>query len=162
MAEDIAAFLRSRLDEREKVALAACGDAGSAGRWRQEDPHREPGRIEDDLNDVVIYDEGSPTGEQARHIADNDPEFVLADVAAKRQIVWEHGDNGVFKHDDNGDLVRAGPLGDRCTSCLLTDDPLAAEAGSEFAEMAPYPCRTLRLLALPFAGHSQYRESWRP
>lgn len=157
MAEDIVAFLRARYDERERAALFVLSDyAHHEASWSV------PSTGVVDIGDGGIADETILTGDGplADFIADNDPEFVLADVVAKRQIVWEHGDNGMFKHDDNGDLVRAGPLGDRCTSCLLTDDPLAAEAGSEFAEMAPYPCRTLRLLAQPYAGHPEFREEW--
>src|SRR5438067_10944956 len=60
-------------------------------------------------------------------------EFLKADIAAKQQIIDEHG-------DDDG----------RCEVCA---DPPVYEA-----TWHPYPCKTLRLLALPFASHPDYRE----
>ena len=184
MAElDIAAFLRARLDEREAKAKAAT--QGQFGRWMvDEGKHYQDGRARRIVtmaydSDYALVGESAWPGEQVltncsfdhsideqeevdlHFIADNDPEFVLADVAAKRQIIHEHLDDGMWKHAEDGSLVRAGPLGDRCSSCL-DDGPLAAEAGNEFAEMRPYPCRTLRLLALPYAGHPDYREEWKP
>ncbi|WP_369862504.1 DUF6221 family protein [Amycolatopsis sp. BJA-103] len=40
-----------------------------------------------DGDSIRIYDEGGHDVDQALHIADNDPRFVLADVAAKRRIL---------------------------------------------------------------------------
>jgi hypothetical protein len=60
-----------------------------------------------------------------------------ADVAAKRQIIDEH-------QNDQG----------RCAVCA---DPPQYDA-----TWHPYPCTTLRLLALPYADHPDYREEWRP
>jgi len=123
---DIAAFLRACLDEREAVALAAQGT--TEGRWRQVDPVRTPGLIYDDYDDFVTYDESAPSEEQARHIADNDPAFVLADIAAKRLIIEQY------------ELADGGLTGQILRNCL--DTPI-------------------RLLALPFAGHPDYREEWK-
>jgi hypothetical protein len=63
-----------------------------------------------------------------------DPARVLAECAAKRRIVELHGDNSVGS----------------CSLCATRDtgDPL------------PYPCQTLRLLAMPYAGHPDYDGSW--
>jgi len=151
---DIAAFLRARLDEQEiagpgEVAWASFLRHGMLAYTsvvsRNGDMWVANGQVVEPVGTTVIFDQA----------------FVLADVAAKRQILHEHLDDGMWKHAEDGSLVRAGPLGDRCSSCL-DDGPLAAEAGNEFAEMRPYPCRTLRLLALPYAGHPDYREEWKP
>lgn len=144
--DDLIAFLNARYDEREAVAVAAQGTIGGGGHWRQEDPFREPGRIVDDCNDTVTYDEGAPTEEQARHVADNDPAFVLADVAAKRQIIdWHSSRHTVV---DDFCVEEGGP----CT-----------HAGESYCQIEGFDdCRTLRLLALPYAGHPDYREEWKP
>lgn len=65
------------------------------------------------------------------------PAFVLADVAAKRQIIEEH-------YNDHG----------LCNVCA--DEP------HYDATWRPYPCKTLRLLALPSADHPDYRKEWTP
>lgn len=78
----------------------------------------------------------------ARHIARHSPARVLAEVDAKRRIMechepWTAG---------NGDII--------CGRCGR--EHIDGRPGSHF------PCQTLRLLALPDAGHPDYREVWRP
>ena len=68
------------------------------------------------------------------------PERVLAEVEAKRQIIAEHTCR--CPDPDCGD----------CGAC----------SGDHHADPTPAPCRTLRLLALPYAGHPDYDEGWRP
>lgn len=70
---------------------------------------------------------------------------VRADCEAKRRIVALH---------DNRYL-----LGE-CTSCADGWRDLTSGEGSH--EPLAYPCPTLRALALPFADHPDYDESWRP
>lgn len=90
MSAGLITRLRAALDEREAVAQAA--RRGSDGTWRPDDfPYPECGRIVDDAGEVVTYDEGSPSEEQARHIAAHDPAFVLADIAAKRKLIARGG-----------------------------------------------------------------------
>ena len=70
------------------------------------------------------------------------PERVLAEVEAKRQLLDLH-EPGEMEYVD----------GDVCMVCENTD------VGDE----GPfYPCRTLRLLAMPYADHPDYREEWKP
>lgn len=102
---DPIAFLRARLDEDEQVALAA-----KPGPWQVDGGTvyaRHP------TDEIVDYTDS------ADHIARHDPTRVLADVAAKRQII---------------ELV------------------IGAYAGYA----------VLPLLALPYAGHPDYREDWKP
>jgi len=70
-------------------------------------------------------------------VAANDPAYVLADVEAKRRIVEEH----------------VCPCPDDCGDC-------GACSGDHHADPTPAPCTTLRLLALPYAGHPEWQEEW--
>jgi hypothetical protein len=124
-------FLRARLDHVAHVAESA--RHGGEGRWHQTDPEREDGRIEDERGDVVVYDEGSPSGWEAEHIALHDPAAELAEVDAKRRIVdWLL-------------MVRRGEAED-------SGEPMPVDPQDQ----------VLRLLALPYAAHPDYDESWRP
>lgn len=141
--DPLLAFVRARLDEREARALAAQGT--TEGRWEQDDPVRAPGRIVDDYGDTVTYDEGAPSEAQAVHIVDNDPQFVLADVAAKRQIV---------------DLFVPCPDCLAGRRCIPHDSSAGPPGFWRFLDEDHE--RIARLLALPFAGHADYREEWKP
>lgn len=71
----------------------------------------------------------------ARHIARHDPARVLREVEAKRRIIEQH------PCDDDG----------------FCGDGIGL-VGCKWA----WPCPTVRLLALPYADYSDYREEWRP
>jgi hypothetical protein len=83
---------------------------------------------------------GAPDlGQIIGHIGRHDPMRVLAEVGAKQRIVKLH-------------LRRRAPAWDR-----------PGQAGFECAQCADeYPCQTLRLLALPYAGSTGYRPAWAP
>jgi hypothetical protein len=99
----------------------------------------------------VGYISGGPTGatrvtQQAQawnadHIARHDPARVLREVEAKRQILNEHP------------TLTAERVCTRCSDY--------AEPGEVFRAV-PGPCATVRLLALPYADHNDYREEWKP
>jgi hypothetical protein len=90
--------------------------------------------VEDSDGRLVIYGDGSaPTSAEAEHIASHDPARVLADVEAKRRIVAE------LEHADPYDMDYWGGRG-----------------GYDRAQT------TLRLLALPYVDHPDYRQEWRP
>ncbi|WP_141746624.1 DUF6221 family protein [Streptomyces sp. LUP30] len=131
-------FLRARLDEDEALAREA-----PPGPWyigNAVDPtqpcsvHTFPGvrLVADGLNWLV-----------AEHIARQNPSRVLADVAAKRAIVDEHPDV------NDGD----------CGICVTGRWGYPTHGGSSPQR---HPCRTLRLLAAPFAAHPDYDERWKP
>lgn len=63
------------------------------------------------------------------------PRWLLAEVEAKRRIVMAHA----HEHE-----------------CVNSDGERTANDAGE------WPCQTLRLLVLPYAGHPAYDESWRP
>jgi hypothetical protein len=126
---DLIAFLRAQLDEDERAAR----DAGGRN-WGRE----AYGCVVDAAdNGLIVYGEGTPSREQADHIARHDPVRVLADVSAKRQILNEHR-----------------VIDGRCHVCTAIHDGHARRFRA--------PCPTLRLLALPYADHPDYREEWRP
>jgi hypothetical protein len=96
------------------------------------------------MGDVVATgpdDRDMPEG-YGIHIARHDPERVLADVEAKRRIIGEH---------PHGDFGR--PDSQYCEVCH-DDDGNPAVTGQW--------CDTVRLLALPYADHPDYREEWKP
>jgi hypothetical protein len=70
----------------------------------------------------------------------NPDEFVLADIAAKRQILLVHAPKPW--------PPRLGK-GIDCTGC---DEPVGRGSA----------CRTVRLLAAPYAGRPGYKDGWRP
>jgi hypothetical protein len=149
---DLVTFYRARLDHREAVARKAasgCGCHPPTPAWAFDDEATD-GRI-------VIVDDPHPDIAKkltrrwnrsydglfhAAHIALNDPQFVLADVAAKRRIVEAHADP---KH-----YCAPGPI-DR-------DGYSWYEAGEK--RWADIPCLHLRLLAAPFAQHPDYDPAW--
>jgi hypothetical protein len=145
--DDLIPWLRAQLDEDERVARAA-----TAARWWH-NPGKawlDPAAFEAfDLSkgeEFVGYGESPLSGcvaatgpashaqsmADAEHIALHDPARVLAEVDAKRRILALHDE----QHDCDGDP-------------------------RSYAD--PYEgCRTLRLLALPYADRPGYREEWRP
>lgn len=135
MSDELEAFLKERVDEDEQVAQ----DAHYEGqRWlsEEEDVCRWP---DDEL--VHVADRKR----DARHIALWDPARVLAEVQAKRRIIDLHKPRG----------VEGGPPY-RWTCTLCDHAPVPWDSYLE------WPCPTLRLLALPYAGHGSYRAEWAP
>lgn len=130
-------WLSARLDAAEQAARDACEPSG--GRWQVDGCGVETA---DDVDwQRVVYDEGRPTAEEARHIAALDPSWRLADVVRKRAILAEHR-----------------PLvGGSCRVCTTWD-----EADDWQARGYLWPCATVRLLAAEFAGQDGYDEAWGP
>lgn len=182
---DLAAWLRERLDEDEAWARAACQayaytsaptlpEGGVHWRWVA-GPSWDtvtPDPVTD-YEGLVGFDEGHvnlatvekwPTDRPGRlmprtyaaeivemdssaagHIVRWDPARVLAEVEAKRRILDLHApsaDGSECEYCSN--LCHSG-------SGLWCPDP-----------HAPYPCETVRLLALPYADQPGYLEEWRP
>ncbi len=96
-----------------------------------------------------------------------DPTRVLADIAAKRQILAEHAPvlrTVEWDHDQTG---KGEAL--CCARCQNADhsdwNPPAGQAfGLPDGFVTPYvlaPCLTLYLLAAPFVGHPDFDPAWR-
>ncbi|MBP2053934.1 hypothetical protein J2Z21_006936 [Streptomyces griseochromogenes] len=135
--EELARFLRARFQEDARVARDAVEGAPGAV-W---------GVLADDIEQVLTSQDGRTTHtplaqfgaddpvKLLTHVARHDPARVLRDLDAGQALLDEHG-------------VRHG----RCRTCT----------GRERATGHRSPCTTLRLLALPFAGHPDYDASWCP
>jgi predicted NAD-dependent protein-ADP-ribosyltransferase YbiA (DUF1768 family) len=141
---DFATFLRARLDEDEALAREA-----PEGPWHignAVDPtktcnvHTFPGArlVADGLNWLV-----------AEHIARHNPARVLRDIEARRALLALHE-----PHQQPG---RYSDVNDRATwmtCCSMCQVDMVQEGD--------WPCETLRLLALSYADHPDYRQEWRP
>lgn len=139
---DIVEFLRARYAEDEVIARAAGnGDDLSWAGWQLGGQLEEAGW------------EHPETVNREAHVLRHDPANVLADIDAKRRIVDEHLPRTV----NIADYEQFQPGVVICSTCSY---PHGQSVGAD--EYRPHPCRTLRLLALPFAGHQDYREEWRP
>jgi hypothetical protein len=153
-SDDLVQFLRARLDEDERCARRA-QDVDPAP-WRADTYPGRPNRDQDhhkgaeflagkagmvidrdgnDLWDCEGASSLSMTSESAEHAARHDPARVLAEVDAKRQILAS------YEQVANGD-------------------------GDEYEEYADGWAHALglavRSLALPYAGHLDYRDGWQP
>lgn len=134
---DLVTFLRARLDEREARALAVEDNSAPwDGQWKVDGNHAL--RTYNDHVLAYLPDARPFKPGVLAHIADNDPAFVLADVTAKRQII------ALVLDEDNGVIAA-----DRSIEC-------------EWGCTSDLHEQLLHLLALPFAGHPDYDESWRP
>lgn len=184
---ELLTFLRARLDEDEMWARAACegrhvpgehvalhgrweptDDDGLHWRWTSADdqvltPEPSGGLLDDqptgftdpslrsreqfptgvvgDLPQFAIGTAGEVASGAAGHIARHDPARVLAEVDAKRKILDEIV-------PDVDELVE------------LAEDRKARPEGDDAPD--PEHTRLLRLLALPYADHLDYRDEWRP
>jgi hypothetical protein len=125
---DIAARLEKVLDRIERIAREASGHRWQAVRG-------------DKLGDSWVLDETSHLLETetptAEHIVLHDPESVLRRVAADRQILAEHANDG-------GD----------CSTCGRPSEETNGR-GHAFHETVDWPCRTVLLLAEAYGWEQQ-------
>jgi hypothetical protein len=155
--DDLIAFLRAREDERQAHAekdLWALDRATNGGDWKARYGYNLPTSliVADGVQVAITVAsvDGLADGEENQHAKDafliarmvkaarqraND---VLGDVAAKREIIHQLVDTYAERRGDDE----------------------AAEwhkVGHDYARL-----KVLRLLALPYADHPDYREEWRP
>lgn len=78
-----------------------------------------------------------------------EPEWQRADVEAKRRLIAGHGPGRVV--DESNGRWASDPDS--------WDPPWTKCTGHEWEA---YPCELLRLLALPYAAHPDYRQEWKP
>jgi Family of unknown function (DUF6221) len=100
------------------------------------------------------------TTETEDHFARWKPLRVLAEVDAKRRIVVEHRQT-TFTDVSLG--IRDEAV---CAICHHVLDEPEGWPEDQWWEppnvQQPFPCPTLRLLALPYADHPNYQEEWKP
>lgn len=136
-------FLRARLDEDARIASAACWDDQS-DVWTARPPQARYERyaIVDYLGDgvVAVTPENADDDGVGQHIARHDPARVLAEVEGKRKLVAAY----------ESAVTAFG----------------AAEVGTTVSDLMTGSVNSLRyalqLLALPYAGHEDYKAEWRP
>lgn len=78
-------FVLARYQERMDLAQAAKNEG--EGKWHLVPSGLRPGIVEDERDFVIVYDTAGAREEQAQHIADNDPEWVLDDTSCKTSMV---------------------------------------------------------------------------
>jgi hypothetical protein len=140
----ITEFLTARLDEDEEVALSAAG-WDRAGRTRipgSWSPEGIGGVTDEELRPVAYAGESGLSDSKVSHIVRHDPARVLAEVEAKRALI---ADADTFDRTAREYVSK----GDRMNSLAAR----GVERGVIHA---------LRTLALPYADHPDYDESWRP
>lgn len=143
MTDDLTTWLRAALNAEEAALI------------RKRDGHEGP-CINFAGQDPEHYDEYDTC---SRHIAVaeatpyRDAAFGLADVDAKRRILDRH----IMK---TGEHVTHGI----CAECGGSDwKPGVSGAELDpFPWVMPWPCPTLKLLALSYASQPGYQEKWRP
>jgi hypothetical protein len=143
MTADLVQFLRDRYDEDEEVAHAATWDDHSAV-WTARPPQDTYERytVVDYCDDgvAVVIPENADADSVGHHIARHDPAHVLRGIEADRQLLRDY--EGAVRT-----LAVAGQSG--------TVYDLMTGAVNTLA-------RQLRLRALPYSDHPDYREEWRP
>jgi hypothetical protein len=136
---DLLAFLCARIDEDERVAMAAAR-AANTDTWID----GAEGSVLGIGGDMHLRGAVNSIDDIGPHIARWDPARVLAEVEAKRRILEEHRLASYrASWDEDQDI---------CGTCRY-DNGL---------DVYPYPCPTVRLLALPYADHPDYRDEWGP
>lgn len=128
----LAEFLLARIAADEAKARDA-----TPGPWRASDGERNVYESGEHANAAVaVGPYGCDVGASAEHIARHDPARVLAEVDAKRRIVTQF-------------QTVTGP-----------DEPIISpEYDDGYIDALDY---VMKLLALPYAGHRDYRPEWRP
>ena len=99
------------------------------------------------ITDTGIYSSEDGSGDPAVLVA---PARVLAECEAKRRIVTLHGPDEYWVdevREEGQDIGRDA----QCKLCGCGD-----------CWPVDSPCATLKLLALPYADHANYREEWKP
>jgi hypothetical protein len=142
-------FFAARLDELEALARRAIesdlnqwGVSGFEIRYVSPDSLRGDG-----LGASVAM---TVSAKPAAHIAQHDPAYVLADVAAKRKIIEHHKlVPGEHRYRGRPAMNPKDPRG--CNVCH-EHDGIVISAG---------PCLTLRLLVQPFSEHPDFSPEWK-
>jgi hypothetical protein len=148
-------FLRARLDEDEQVARAAFSKmyprsaewSASGMQVRTNDPlggAERPG--------TLVVQHSWPN--EIEHIARHDPARVLAEVAAKRQII-----DAYLEERSRRDIYQSADARAAEDAGVVPGQAIQRRASAAL-------CRGLEIaverLALPYADHADYRPEWAP
>lgn len=87
--------MAAHLAEDEAIARAAAfGSDPRSARWAAAAHPSESVIVMDEAGSAVVYNEGSPSDEEAAHIARHDPARALRFVEAMRAIIRESSGKG--------------------------------------------------------------------
>lgn len=130
--DDLMAWLRDVLDQRERVAWAA---ADYGAEWRYSDSGIYPSDKSRHPGALVVGGYGYLDEQYGEHIAMNDPVQILADIAADRRILdlYQHRVESMRRYPNNGNANATAAL----------------QEG-------------VALVALRYAGWPGYRPEWAP
>jgi hypothetical protein len=149
------------LIEARKTAAEAAAYRGVAD-WSSRKHPSDTAIVMDGAGEIVVYDEGEPTEEQAAHIALNDPRQIIADCERDLTSLDEHAP------------IEVEPGASRCGRCVEWCDDLTKLPGThpDFGAVgvaAPLaaPCRTVRILAWGYRhrdpdGYATVAGGWEP
>jgi hypothetical protein len=147
---DLVEFLRARLDEDEEIARRNMSPIRPRqGKWQFVTDSGM--QVRDADGDHLIVTHTWPN--EGEHIAHWDPAHVLVEIDAKRRIIDLHGYTTA-----HGWVIGVDRT---CTECA-TGYPGSGPADEGDFDPTPWPCPTLRLLALPYVDHPDYRDEWKP
>lgn len=163
-ADSLVAFLLAQYDADEHLARAA-QKAAFSPNWDADGIRGDLYASSDDpQSGHVIAQADKGEADVLDHAARHDPASVLADIAAKRQIVALHPHTTIRQDAGEARLRNMyGPHWEKrlirldepyCDTCHVEDGVIESDDGR--------PCLTLRLLASPYASRDGYKESWRP
>lgn len=145
-------FLLTRIAEDEVLARTA--STGQHWSWTEDGAEMVSDHVtEYRTRECIIDTEGANppgSGVTGQHIARHDPARVLAECEAKRRIV------DLYAEHRSTVMAYRNP---RWADAMNDEDRLnhkRAESRHRATE------DVLRLLALPYADHPDYREEWRP
>ena len=156
MSDKFIDFLRARLDDDEWIARAATPGHDSWHSTRMGSVTSSA--VYDDqwrLVSAPLYHTYQPSGGAvtngpaylrddvlSEHIARHDPARALREVEAKRRILEEH---------------TPALTNSSCRICTTREEGVDRQS-----RRYRFPCPTIRLLALPYSDHPDYRDEWRP
>jgi hypothetical protein len=132
---EFVAWLRHQIDEDERVARAANTE---------------------EIHWLAEYGASTTSDDSEAHIKRHDPARVLAEVAAKKAILELHVPREL-------NFVRIPPgTGKDEAKRIFNETPkrVICSVCMEGLRPVDHPCRTVRLLAQPFAGRPSWREEW--
>lgn len=149
-------FLKARLDEDEAAAQWAYGDHNDAvAEWTE----AWTGAVQiGPTEDLILCNDAAVS----RHIERHDPARVLAEIAAKRQILELHESWPVLVETQPELSVESADFGGMAAKVSQRIAWLTTQEYRERFGDEPPTSPVLRSLALPYAGHPDYDESWRP
>ena len=146
-AAAMVAFLEARLDE-EETAARACQ---SPAPWKAATHPADSWIVTDATGQPVIYDEGTPSLEEAAHIARHDPARVLRGVEADRALLSA--------------LEQARKFSDHMFSSPSPEGAAPGEVPGERVRAATQVLtleRVVMIRAARFSDHPDYDEAWKP